>query len=145
MTLLLCLSVIVGIFVWRLWQCSAELEDGMSVLDLGCGWGSLSLWLVSTYPNMRVTAVSNSATQARVFTICVSQNTGAHTRMSTEAIHRQSSSRGAVEHRFKFGSQKLSQSFQRGFAERLTVITANINTLNFDSTARAVCVRYWRK
>lgn len=44
---------------------SAELVDGMTVMDLGCGWGSLSLWLLSAYPNMRVTAVSNSSTQAR--------------------------------------------------------------------------------
>ncbi len=41
----------------------AELHDGMSVLDLGCGWGSLSLWIAQNYPNCTVTAVSNSRTQ----------------------------------------------------------------------------------
>ena len=41
----------------------AELADGMSVLDLGCGWGSLSLWLAERYPAMRITAVSNSRPQ----------------------------------------------------------------------------------
>jgi cyclopropane-fatty-acyl-phospholipid synthase len=41
----------------------AGIEDGMSVLDLGCGWGSLSLWLAERYPNATVTAVSNSAPQ----------------------------------------------------------------------------------
>lgn len=41
----------------------AELEDGMDVLDLGCGWGSLSLWIAEHYPNCRVTAVSNSHSQ----------------------------------------------------------------------------------
>jgi cyclopropane-fatty-acyl-phospholipid synthase len=41
----------------------ARLEDGMEVLDLGCGWGSLSLWLAERYPNCRVLAVSNSRTQ----------------------------------------------------------------------------------
>jgi cyclopropane-fatty-acyl-phospholipid synthase len=41
----------------------ARLEDGMEVLDLGCGWGSLSLWLAERYPNCRVLAVSNSHTQ----------------------------------------------------------------------------------
>jgi cyclopropane-fatty-acyl-phospholipid synthase len=41
----------------------AEIEDGMSVLDLGCGWGSLSLWLCERYPNLRVVGVSNSAPQ----------------------------------------------------------------------------------
>lgn len=41
----------------------ARLEDGMEVLDLGCGWGSLSLWIAEHYPNCRVLAVSNSRTQ----------------------------------------------------------------------------------
>jgi len=43
----------------------AELEDGMNVLDLGCGWGSLSLWIAERYPHCRVTAVSNSHSQRR--------------------------------------------------------------------------------
>jgi cyclopropane-fatty-acyl-phospholipid synthase len=37
----------------------------MDVLDLGCGWGSLSLWIASHYPNCSVTSVSNSAAQRR--------------------------------------------------------------------------------
>ena len=41
----------------------AGLEDGMRVLDLGCGWGSLSLWVATQYPNCQVLAVSNSNTQ----------------------------------------------------------------------------------
>jgi cyclopropane-fatty-acyl-phospholipid synthase len=41
----------------------ARLEDGMEVLDLGCGWGSLSLWIAEQYRNCRVLAVSNSRTQ----------------------------------------------------------------------------------
>jgi len=41
----------------------AGIEDGMSILDLGCGWGSLSLWLAERYPNARVLSVSNSAPQ----------------------------------------------------------------------------------
>ena len=41
----------------------AGIEDGMSVLDLGCGWGSLSLWIAAHYPNCRITSVSNSASQ----------------------------------------------------------------------------------
>ena len=43
----------------------AEIEDGMTVLDLGCGWGSLSLWIAEHYPDCQVTAVSNSAPQRR--------------------------------------------------------------------------------
>ncbi len=41
----------------------ARLADGMDVLDLGCGWGSLSLWIAERYPNSRVVAVSNSHSQ----------------------------------------------------------------------------------
>ena len=43
----------------------AEIEDGMDVLDLGCGWGSLSLWIAERFPRCRVTALSNSAGQRR--------------------------------------------------------------------------------
>jgi cyclopropane-fatty-acyl-phospholipid synthase len=38
-------------------------EDGMRILDLGCGWGSLSLFLAQRLPNAKVTSLSNSATQ----------------------------------------------------------------------------------
>jgi cyclopropane-fatty-acyl-phospholipid synthase len=41
----------------------AELEDGMDVLELGCGWGSLTLWMAEKFPGSRITGVSNSATQ----------------------------------------------------------------------------------
>jgi cyclopropane-fatty-acyl-phospholipid synthase len=41
----------------------AELADGMAILELGCGWGSLTLWMAAQYPNARITAVSNSASQ----------------------------------------------------------------------------------
>ena len=41
----------------------ARLEDGQRILELGCGWGSLSLWMAEHYPNARITAVSNSRSQ----------------------------------------------------------------------------------
>jgi cyclopropane-fatty-acyl-phospholipid synthase len=41
----------------------AGISDGMQVLDLGCGWGSLSLWIASRYPSCKITSVSNSAPQ----------------------------------------------------------------------------------
>lgn len=41
----------------------AELEDGMRVLELGCGWGSLTRWIAAQFPSCEVTAVSNSASQ----------------------------------------------------------------------------------
>lgn len=43
----------------------AEIQDGMHILELGCGWGSLSLWLARNYWDVRITAVSNSASQGR--------------------------------------------------------------------------------
>lgn len=43
----------------------AELRDGQEVLELGCGWGSLSLWMARQFPASRITAVSNSAPQRR--------------------------------------------------------------------------------
>jgi cyclopropane-fatty-acyl-phospholipid synthase len=36
---------------------------GMDILELGCGWGSLTLWMAEHYPNARITAVSNSGSQ----------------------------------------------------------------------------------
>jgi cyclopropane-fatty-acyl-phospholipid synthase len=71
----------------------AGIRDGMSVLDLGCGWGSMSLWICERYPRSTVVAVSNSASQ----------------RAWIEAI-----------------------ADRRGFADRLRVITADINELTLD-------------
>jgi cyclopropane-fatty-acyl-phospholipid synthase len=41
----------------------ARLQDGDRILELGCGWGSLSLWMAEHFPRSRITAVSNSRTQ----------------------------------------------------------------------------------
>jgi cyclopropane-fatty-acyl-phospholipid synthase len=41
----------------------AGVIDGMRILDLGCGWGSLSLWLAEHYPHAEITGVSNSNPQ----------------------------------------------------------------------------------
>jgi cyclopropane-fatty-acyl-phospholipid synthase len=41
----------------------AELEDGQNILELGCGWGSLSLFMAEKYPNSQITSVSNSHSQ----------------------------------------------------------------------------------
>ena len=43
----------------------AGIRDGMDVLELGCGWGSLSLWIAENYPGCRVMSVSNSSPQRR--------------------------------------------------------------------------------
>jgi cyclopropane-fatty-acyl-phospholipid synthase len=41
----------------------AGLQDGMKILELGCGWGSLTLWMARLFPNSQITAVSNSTSQ----------------------------------------------------------------------------------
>jgi cyclopropane-fatty-acyl-phospholipid synthase len=41
----------------------ARLRDGEDILELGCGWGSLTLWMAAHFPDARITAVSNSRTQ----------------------------------------------------------------------------------
>ena len=41
----------------------AGLADGQKILELGCGWGSLTLWMAEHYPQARITAVSNSRDQ----------------------------------------------------------------------------------
>lgn len=44
----------------------ADLQDGMDVLELGCGWGSLTQWMAEQFPNSRITAVSNSQRQRQL-------------------------------------------------------------------------------
>src|SRR6187397_3406470 len=41
----------------------AGLADGQRILELGCGWGSLTLWMAEHYPNAQITALSNSHSQ----------------------------------------------------------------------------------
>ncbi|MBN2291154.1 MAG: class I SAM-dependent methyltransferase [Pirellulales bacterium] len=51
-------DAMLGLFCER-----AELVDGMEILELGCGWGSLCLWMAQQYPSARIMAVSNSQSQ----------------------------------------------------------------------------------
>jgi cyclopropane-fatty-acyl-phospholipid synthase len=41
----------------------AELKDGQKILELGCGWGSLSLFMAEKFPNSLISSVSNSKSQ----------------------------------------------------------------------------------
>lgn len=41
----------------------AGVEDGMHIVDLGCGWGSLTLYLCEKFPNAKITSISNSNSQ----------------------------------------------------------------------------------
>ncbi len=47
----------------RLYAERAQLKDGQEILELGCGWGSLSLWMAEHFPRARITGVSHSRTQ----------------------------------------------------------------------------------
>ena len=53
----------------------AGMADGLEVLDLGCGWGSLALWIAERYPAARVLAVSNSQRQ-REFIVAAAARRG---------------------------------------------------------------------
>ena len=46
----------------------AELKDGQNILELGCGWGSLTLFMAQKYPHSMITGVSNSSTQRQYIT-----------------------------------------------------------------------------
>jgi len=52
----------------------AQLADGQDILELGCGWGSLTLWMAQHFPNARICAVSNSRLQrAHIEQRCLEQ------------------------------------------------------------------------
>lgn len=55
----------------------AGILDGMNILELGCGWGSLSLYLARQFPKARITSVSNSASQ-RAFIMAEAELQGVH-------------------------------------------------------------------
>tara|TARA_B100000700_G_scaffold329395_1_gene450904 strand:+ start:3615 stop:4619 length:1005 start_codon:yes stop_codon:yes gene_type:complete len=52
----------------------ADLADGHEILELGCGWGSLTLHMAQRFPNANITAVSNSAPQRRFIEARAPQN-----------------------------------------------------------------------
>ena len=55
----------------------AGIKNGMRILDLGCGWGSLSLWIAENYPECQITSLSNSSSQ-RAFIRRKSEQRGYH-------------------------------------------------------------------
>jgi cyclopropane-fatty-acyl-phospholipid synthase len=72
----------------------ANLVDGQSILELGCGWGSLSLWMARQFRNAEITAVSNSHSQR-------------------EHIERQAASRGLKNLRVITADMNVFQPEQR--------------------------------
>jgi Cyclopropane fatty acid synthase and related methyltransferases len=43
----------------------AQLAQGQAILELGSGWGSLTLWMAEHFPTSKITAISNSSTQKK--------------------------------------------------------------------------------
>ncbi len=72
----------------------AGIRNGQDVLDLGCGWGALSLWMAERYPNTRITAVSNSARQRRFIDGELTQRGLANVRTITADINEFDPTRG---------------------------------------------------
>jgi len=52
-----------GEAMMKLYINRANISNGHTILDLGCGWGSLSLFLALQFPASKITSVSNSKTQ----------------------------------------------------------------------------------
>ena len=75
----------------------AELRDGMDILELGCGWGSLTLWMAEHYPNARITAVSNSNTQREHIEARCRERGWSHVRVITCDVNRLDLSAGQFD------------------------------------------------
>lgn len=65
----------------------AAIEDGMGILDLGCGWGSFSLWAAERFPNARILAVSNSRIQRAFIEERVAERSLTNVRVQTADIN----------------------------------------------------------
>ena len=65
----------------------AGLANGQEVLELGCGWGSLSLWMATRYPDSKITAVSNSNSQREYIESEVSRRGLTNLRIITRDIN----------------------------------------------------------
>ena len=66
----------------------AELADGQRILELGCGWGSLTLWMAEQFPKARITAVSNSRPQREFIEAQCSARGIGNVRVLTEDVNR---------------------------------------------------------
>ena len=65
----------------------AGLDNGQDILELGCGWGSLTLWMAERYPNSRITAVSNSGTQRAYIEATCAQRGWRHVTVLTRDVN----------------------------------------------------------
>jgi cyclopropane-fatty-acyl-phospholipid synthase len=65
----------------------AGLADGQRVLELGCGWGSLTLWMAERFPHSRITALSNSNSQRQHIEAQAAQRGLANVRVITRDMN----------------------------------------------------------
>ncbi len=71
-----------------LYEERGELRDGQDILELGCGWGSLTLWMAERFPRARITAVSNSHPQGRFITAACAARGLENVRVITQDMNR---------------------------------------------------------
>ena len=65
----------------------AKLSNNMNILELGCGWGSLSLWMAEHYPGSQITAVSNSSLQRKFIQSQMAERNLRNLRVITEDMN----------------------------------------------------------
>jgi cyclopropane-fatty-acyl-phospholipid synthase len=66
----------------------AQLRDGQNILELGCGWGSLTLWMAERYPHAEIHAVSNSRSQREFIEAECRRRRLGHVRVTVEDVNR---------------------------------------------------------
>jgi len=64
----------------------AQIQDGMDILELGCGWGSLCLWIAEKFPACRILAISNSRTQREYIQARCKEQSWSNARVETANI-----------------------------------------------------------
>lgn len=103
----------------------AEIKDGMRILELGCGWGSLSLELARRFPNSAITAVSNSATQKKFIDSQGEKNGFKNLTILTRDLGKEES--------YNFGSEKFDRVMSiemmehiRNYEKFFSLVSANM-------------------
>ena len=78
----------------------AELQNGQDILELGCGWGSLSLWMAAHYPDSRIVAVSNSGSQREHIECTAAQRGLSNLRVITCDMNHFQPAQSGIAHQF---------------------------------------------
>lgn len=72
----------------ELYGARAELADGQEILELGCGWGSLTFWMAERYPNAKIVGISNSNQQREHIEAQCRRRGVANVRVMTQDVNR---------------------------------------------------------